>query len=301
MAASKKTETEVVKTQGFQTPAEIVPSFLDDLFDTIDTSEEEGYAETKAPIVYVGIRQKDLMVGGQIERPKGAFKFGSTKEPTEPDVKTLTGVVMVSAPVRTRFESPKAVKPICGSSDNVSAEEWGYKAEAGSNAPMFCEFCVFNKHGKFYDGNSQTACRENLQLYMYELTRREIVCVQFTPGGWRPWAEFSSRIGREVRQAANRKGKPAPKAVPWHRFVIEIESIYVDRNGGYYAPKFSFITMVEPDNVEGIKSDRITLMESVLPAAKAAAAQGAGMSAEDVMGEGAPPEAKEAEYVEEDI
>lgn len=294
----------VPKGKMTSTPALIQPNQLDDLFENLTPDEQEGYTETKDPIVYVGIRQKDLMVGGKVERAKGAFKFGSTKEPTEPDVDTLTGVVLVSTPVRTRFENPQATKPICGSSDNVTAEPWGYKASSDSDAPMHCEFCPFNKHGKNFDGNNEKSCRENLQLYMYELTRREVICLQFTPGGWRPWADFSARIMREVRQGYYKKnpaGKQAPTVVPWHRFVIDVKVKYIDRNGGYYAPDFYWVTMVEKENVESIKQDRQALMEGVLTQAKEAAAGGAGLSGEDVMGEGQPPLAKEAEFVEEDI
>lgn len=278
--------------------SDIMSDFVSDVAD----EDTQGYAETQEPLVYCALRQKDLKdEKGKVLRPAGGYRFGSAKEPSSEDLPDLLGILMASAEIRTRFNDPSDTKPVCGSRDMIQADDFGYK-ERGY--PRLCQECVFNRHGSKFNGNTTTHCRENLQYFFYELHRREVICFQMTPGGRKGWRDFSAKIRREFRMAFTRKhpGKEAPKEAPWITMILKLGSKWVDEKGGYYVPEFEVVGKLSPDQLLPMREQRKDMADTI-EIMKASGARGGGMVAEDLMGTGPAPEAREvdSEVVQDDI
>lgn len=258
-----------------------------DLFDAVaeqvSPEDAEGYVRTQEPLVYVAIRQKDLMGGdGQVLRPKGAFRFGPTKTPSDDDLKQLAGILLNSGEIRTYFKSPDDKKPTCGSRDMQWAEEWGFKDGEG---PRDCRTCKLNRLAPAFNGDMQGRCRENMQFYFYDMQKKQVLCVQFTPGAWKGWNIFASKCRRDYRQALMRKGLAVTPSteVPWLQFILKIGIKYTDQKGGYFIPDFELLSRNEPENVALLRSERRKMVAQI-EVTKAQAAAGAGMDGEDLLG-----------------
>lgn len=264
-------------------------SIFDEYIDEGAGVDVEGYAETEEPVIYCGIRQKDLKEAGKTVRSAGGYRFGPTKKPSMEDFNRLVGILVASAEIRTRFADPNDQQPECGSKDMIQADQrdgFGYKDKDGN--PMKCADCVFNRHGKNFNGNTTTHCRENLQFFIFELQLKEVICVQYTPGARKAWRDFSSKVRRSFREAYSKRfpATEPPNEAPWITLILEIQTEWVDQKGGYYIPTFRIIGKLEKGQLERFREVRKDMADRI-EITKSKAAQGAGMDAEDVMGRGA--------------
>lgn len=265
-----------------------LPALVDDILEDHEPADEQGYVETAPPLTYCRLRQNDLADDqtGKTLRARGSFLFGATKEPIEDDFNTLQGILIGSGEVYTRFENPDDKQPACGSYNLVSAEEWGYR-DVRDGTPRACRTCEFRRGGVNFNGDTIRNCKDNLQFFLWEVRRQELICFQAGPSAYRPWALFHKQTLREFQARAAKKtpGGTVPTEFPWIRVVLEISPVWVAEKGGYYVPDFLVIDKVDRETLPMLRQVRSTMADRI-EATKQAAAQGATMDGTDAMGTG---------------
>lgn len=285
--SSEQEQIPVEETAGVPAPVDREAAIAA-LVEDADPEDEKGYADTRPPLTYCRLRQNDLRDGKTIVREAGKFLFGATNEPTEDDMDTLQGVIMASAEIFVRFENPDDKQPACGSSNRQRAEEWGYKDGKGN--PMDCNLCKHRRHGINFDGNTVNNCKDNIQFFLFEIRRQELIVFQTGPSGYKPWGAFKKSMLQDYRRQLQRKlGQEAhiPDEFPWVRVVIEISADYTHDKGGYWFPEFTFLRPVKKEDLEDFRGLR-RVMTAKIEETKKYGAAGAGMDGSDAMGDGTP-------------
>lgn len=238
-------------------------SFYDGLVGDLKPEDEDGYVDVPELLSYVKIRQKELRENGKIVRNAGGFCFGATKQPTEEDVGSLSVIILGTADIRTYFSNPDSKEPSCGSRNTMTADDWGMKDQNGD--PQLCGACPVND-----------VCNVNMQFFVWERHRQELLCLQFTPGARQPWRNFNSNTLKGMRSAFYQQHNRYPTTVPWFKLVVDVSTEYIDRKGGYYVPVFSIDTVVNPKDVEMMRGLRERIA-TVIEKTKASGAAGGGV------------------------